>query len=80
MIAYLAAGPAACNTGSWQQRWDCGWNQPTTTAANAGYLTGHTAAPVLLGLLIVVLIIAIARRRRSSSRAASRRYARNGRI
>lgn len=55
---------AACDTGNWQQKWDCGWHQPTTGAAQAGYFAGHNVVPALVGLLIVVaLIIAVSRSR-----------------
>ena len=56
---------AACNTGSIQQKWNCGWKQPTTNAANVGAFAGHNVVPALVGLLLVVLIIALLTRRRS---------------
>jgi hypothetical protein len=62
---------AACK-GTWQQKWDCGWHQPTTTAANAGYFAGHNVAPALVGLLLVVLIIALASRGRSGKPVTSK--------
>ena len=68
MHQVIAAG---CSTGSWQQKWDCGWNQPTTGAANAGYFTGHNVVPALIGLLILAAIIAVARSR-SGRPAASK--------
>ena len=61
---------AAC-TGSWQQKWNCGWKQPTTTAANAGAFAGHNVAPILVGLLIVALIALAASKGRSRGTAAS---------
>ena len=63
---------AACSTGSWQQRWDCGWKQPTTGAANAGYFAGHSVMPALIVLLIIVAIIALAGKSRSRRPAASK--------
>ena len=63
---------AACSTGTWQQKWDCGWRQPTTGAAKAGYFAGHDVAPVLIGLLIVAMIIIVASRSGSRRAAASR--------
>jgi hypothetical protein len=63
---------ASCSTGSWEQRWKCGWNQPVTGAANAGNFAGHNVVPVLIGLLIVFAIIALARSSRSRRAATSR--------
>jgi hypothetical protein len=62
---------AACK-GTWQQKWDCGWHQPTSTAANAGYFAGHNVAPALVGLVLVVLILALLSRGRSRTAATSK--------
>ena len=61
---------AACK-GTWQQKWDCGWHQPTTGAANAGYFAGHSVAPwaILAGIIIGLLWVA--------SRVSSRKTATN---
>ena len=63
---------ASCSTGSWEQRWKCGWNQPTGGAANAGYFAGHNVMPALIVLLVVVAIIALAGKSRSRRPAASK--------
>jgi hypothetical protein len=51
---------AACQTGNWQQKWNCGWHQSTTGAANAGYFAGHNVAPwaILAGIIIGLLWVA----------------------
>jgi hypothetical protein len=62
MIHILAA---PCNgSGTWTQQWNCGWHQPTTTAANAGATFGHGAAAGLIALIVIVVLIALARRGR----------------
>lgn len=61
---------AACK-GTWQQKWNCGWKQPTTTAANAGAFAGHNVAPALIGLVIVALILIAASRSRSGKPATN---------
>ena len=74
MIANLAAGAANC-TGTWSQKWKCGWNQPTSaTLPHAGYDFGHTALPALVVLAVVILLVRAVKKRRksrSSSPAAS---------
>jgi hypothetical protein len=70
MHTYLAAAVANCNTGSWQQKWQCGWNQPTTGAANAGNFTGHNVLPGLLVLAVIVLVVMAAKKSRSGARSA----------
>jgi hypothetical protein len=61
---------ASCNTGSFQQKWNCGWNAPTTTAAHAG---AAATAPVLIGLVILAaLLVAWASRGRSRTPATSK--------
>jgi hypothetical protein len=66
-----ALKPAPCSTGSWAQKFECGWHQPTTTAAHVGYTTGHDVMPIVIGLLIVAVLIALARRSRSSAPATT---------
>lgn len=63
---------AAKCTGDWQQQLKCGWHQPTTTAANAGYFAGHDVAPwaLLAGIIIGLLWLV--------SRASSRKTAATG--
>ena len=58
------ATPAPCSTGSWTQKWNCGWHEPTTTASNAGFAVGHSGAPIILGLIVLVLIWIAATRRK----------------
>jgi hypothetical protein len=58
---------AACQTGTWQQKWDCGMHNNV----NVGAATAHAAAsfvPVLAVILVVLAVIAMARR---SGRPAS---------
>lgn len=64
---------AACTTGSTLQKWKCGWNQPTTTAANAGYFAGHSIAPWAIILGVVIGVIWLASRSRSRAPATGAR-------
>ena len=53
---------AACSTGTWQQKWDCGLNGH----ANIPGAAAHAAAtfpPLLACVLIVLVLIGLARRR-----------------
>jgi len=62
---------AACNTGSWQQKWSCGWHQPPSTAvAHAGLAFGHSAPWVLIGAIIGLIIIVRGRRGHRAAVAA----------
>jgi hypothetical protein len=64
---HLAAKAASCSTGSWLQRWKCGWNQPASHAsAQAGYDFGHNVLPVLIVLAFVLLLASSARKRRAA--------------
>jgi hypothetical protein len=72
MHTYLAAAAANCNTGSWQQKWQCGWNQPTTGAANAGNFTGHNVLPGLIVLIVIVLVVMAAKKSRGAWSAPAR--------
>ena len=74
MHIYLAAATANCNSGSWSQKWNCGWHQPTTAASNAGFTFGHSIVPWLI-VAAVVLLVARARGR-SAARSASPKPAR----
>ena len=48
---------AACSTGSWQQKWDCGWRQPPSTAVqHAGFLAGHNAVWLIVAVIVAVMI------------------------
>ncbi len=65
MITHLAAAAASCNTGTWAQRWTCGWNQPVSPAvAHAGSGSGRSLVPALLILAAVILIARFVRKRR----------------
>jgi hypothetical protein len=67
MITHLAAGAANCSTGTWSQKWTCGWNQPVSPAvAHAGYDFGHSLLPVLAVLAVVLLIARSARKRKKA--------------
>jgi hypothetical protein len=71
-------GPVPCSTGSWSQKWNCGWNQPTTGAAHAGYVFGHDIVPLLL-IAAIIISVAVASRRRSTTGARTRPRARKPR-
>lgn len=74
MHAYLAAAAANC-TGSWSQKWHCGWNQPTTAASNAGFFAGHNIAPWLIAAVVLFLVLK-AVKSRSTARSPSPKAAR----
>jgi hypothetical protein len=63
--------PAPCSTGSWSQKWDCGWHQPATTASHAGYTFGHNILPLLL-IAAFVIAVAVSRKRRRNADAVRR--------
>ena len=69
MHTYLAAA-ANCTTGTWSQRWKCGWNEPATSAGHAGYAVGHDVLPALLVLAIVILAVRTVRKRRTRAGAS----------
>jgi hypothetical protein len=72
MITHLAAAAASCNTGTWAQRWKCGWNEPVSPAvAHAGSGFGHSLVPALLVLVVVILIARSVRKRRRGRAAAT---------
>jgi hypothetical protein len=77
MSVHLAASAVnSCQQpGTWAQQWACGWNQPTTTAAHLGAVTGHSILPVLLVILAVAAVVLAARRSRrgAPARAGARR-------
>jgi hypothetical protein len=71
MIHDLAAAAANCNTGTWAQKWNCGWNQPVSPqTASFGYSFGHSLLPALVILAVVILIARSARKRKKSRTAA----------
>jgi hypothetical protein len=72
MNTHLAAAAANCNTGTWAQRWKCGWNQPGTGPHTAAYVAGYDFGRYLFPALIVlavILLAARATRRRKSRRS-----------
>jgi len=70
MITNLAAAAASCSTGTWAQKWKCGWNQPVSPAvSHAGYNFGHSLLPALV-VLAVIIVIARSARRRKKTRSA----------
>ena len=70
MITHLATAAASCSTGTWAQKWKCGWNQPVPASVpHAGYNFGHSLLPALL-VLAVIILIARSARRRKKGRAA----------
>jgi hypothetical protein len=71
MITNLAAAAPSCSsTGTWGQRWKCGWNAPVSPAvAHAGYDFSHGLLPALL-ILAAVILIAKSMSKRKKARAA----------
>lgn len=68
----IASAPN-CNVGSWTQKWECGLHQPVSPAVtHAGYATGHTGLPLIIGLLIGLIIIAMIRKGSGRSAATSK--------
>ena len=71
MITNLAAAAASCSTGTWAQKWKCGWNQPVSPAVpHAGYNFGHSLLPALVVLLVIIFIARSARKRKKSRTTA----------
>ena len=64
---------ASCSTGSWHQKWSCGWHQPATTASHAGFAFVHSAGWAVLAGVIIGLLWMSARRSRARRRAPARR-------
>ena len=70
MIHDLAAAAANCSTGTWSQKWNCGWNQPVSPqTASLSYSFGHSLLPALV-VLAVVILIARSVKKRKKARAA----------
>jgi hypothetical protein len=71
---------AACNTGTWQQKWSCGWHQPPSAAvAHAGFVFGHSILPWLIGAAIGLIIVIRGRRGHRAAAAAAAAAAGNER-
>ena len=68
--AYCSGWAHNITPAQWTQCWKIGWSQPSTTAAKAGYYTGHNIAPVLAVIILAVLVLAWARRGKRASQAA----------
>jgi len=66
--------PAACNTGSIQQQFECGLHNSHAydVGAHAGHVVGPGVMPFILVVLTVLVLIALARRGRSGSPATRR--------
>lgn len=45
-----------CTGSTWQQQWDCGWNDHHAVAWQVGHLAGVAFLPVAV-LLVAVLIL-----------------------
>ena len=72
MITHLAAAAASCSTGTWEQKWKCGWNQPVPVSVpHAGYNFGHSLLPALVVLLVIILIARKRKRRRPAAPAGA---------
>lgn len=71
MITHHATAVAS-STGTWQQRWNCGWNKPVSPAvAHAGYDFGHSRLPALVVLAVVILIARSRKKSRSPATAGA---------
>jgi hypothetical protein len=70
MITNLAATAASC-TGTWSQRWNCGWNKPVSPAvAHAGFDFGHSLLPALAVVAVVLLIARAVRKKKARAAPA----------
>ena len=72
MITNLAGAAASC-TGTWAQKWKCGWNAPSPAVARAGYDFGHNGLVVLAVLFVVILAARAVRKRRKGRSPAPAR-------
>jgi hypothetical protein len=70
--AYCSGWAHTITPAQWTQCWKLGWNQPTTTAANAGYYTGHNIVPILAVVVVAFLVFAWLRGSRRRTAAAPR--------
>jgi hypothetical protein len=65
---------ASCTTGTWAQKWSCGWHQPPNQhLVNAGYTFGHSFLWVIVGAVIGLVIIMRGRGRRAAMAAPGRK-------
>lgn len=79
MATATAPPPSYCTSGTgihtpsqWTTCAKLGWNAPTTGAAHAGYVAGHTGVPIFLAVIVVVLIVAALARSGARSAAPQR--------
>ena len=70
--AYCTSGHGVLTPAQWKACWNAGYNQSTTTAANAGAAVGHYAAPAIAILVIVLLVAAWSRAGGARKAATSR--------
>lgn len=72
MITHRAAAAANCTTGTWQQKWNCGWNKPVSpTVAQSGGDFGHTILPALVVLFVVLFLVRAAKKRKKGRSSAA---------
>ncbi len=70
MITNHALAAARC-AGTWQQKWNCGWKQPTSSALpRTGYDFGHSLLPALIVVLVLVFLYRAAKKRKKGRSAA----------
>jgi hypothetical protein len=68
MTTNLAGAAASC-TGTWAQKWNCGW-KTSPGVTQAGYDAGRSLIPALAVLLVVILLVAATRRRKKGRSSA----------
>jgi disulfide bond formation protein DsbB len=76
MPTYTTVTAANCHAGTWRQQWNCGWNDHSSAAYQAGYSFGHNILPILAVLFVLVLLVRAVKKRgksRSSAPAGARR-------
>ena len=69
MTTNLAGAAASC-TGTWAQKWNCGW-KTSPGVAQAGYDVGRSLIPALAVLLLLVILLVAAVRRRKKGRSSA---------
>jgi hypothetical protein len=67
-----AAKPAPCSTGSWVQKFSCGYHQPASAnVGHAGFATGSALMPALITAFVIWMIIASVRSVRRGTATSS---------